>query len=66
MKSIQIDTHTVTSAMFILIQAVGNYNSTANRFGAQDNRLRLLCDMDIVAEKVLITFLEPLFLHIWY
>lgn len=66
MEPIQIDTHTVTSATFILIQAVGNYNSTANRFGAQDNRLRLLCDMDIAAEKVLITFLEPLFLHIWY
>lgn len=62
----QIDTHTVTSATFILIQNVYNYNSTANRFGAQDNRLRLLCDMDIVAGKVLITFLEQLFLHIWY
>lgn len=66
MEPIQIDTHTVTSATFILIQTVGNYNSTANRFGAQDNRLRLLCYMDIAAEKVLITFLEPLFLHIWY
>lgn len=52
--------------MFILIQTVCNYNSTANRFGAQDNRLRLLCDLDIVTGKVLITFLEQLFLHIWY
>ena len=53
-------------ATFILIPNVYNYNSTANRFGAQDNRRRLLCDMDIVAGKVLITFLEQLFLHIWY